>query len=1014
MIRFLCRNWSLGLLVIGLIAGATPPAVAAQPDINVNEFRLSNGMLFLVVERHATPQIACRLSIRAGSALESAGKTGIAHMLEHMLFKGTGNFGATDPVEMQQLQDKIEAAHSVIHREMAKREPDLALIEKKREEMTALRQASQTLYIPQVFSSQLSRNGAVGINAFTSQDQTQYIASLPSDMAEQWFSIISEQVFEPAWREFYVEREVVKREWAYRYVNNPEGAAWQDLWATAFTAHPYRNPVIGWKSDIERFRTQDAIAFHNRFYTPNNAVCVLVGDITVAEAKRLARIYFDRYPQGTPAPEIVTREPEQSGPRKRIRILKGARTPLVRIGYHGARMGTKDFYALDALTMVLSHGRSARYNRNLVEKGLAVNAWAYNPDNRFGNLVILGGSPHDPPNIERSDLSSEDKEKAYEKACAALEKQLELEIDKLRTEPVSETELAKIKKLNQKDFLQRLRSNENLAGTLATLEVQTGWRYLTTYLDHMAQITPEDILAVAEKYFQDRNKNTVYLIPGGPPSEPPVTYSEVRSFSASATRGHIAPADFSNHSNYATPENWRHPLSFQREPKVLIYPEATSVKVNGAQVFFLEDRELPLVEMRVYVKAGTVDIAEEKAGLEPLLEEMLLRGGTIDHAPETLLTLLDENAIEISASIGEEMSHLTLSVMREDLSQGMALLAEILSRPRFDIEVFDVVKSQQLTHLQRENEDAQTVAMRESLAWHFKGHPYGRNPIQRLITIPAITVEDMRSFLSTYFVPSNMVVAVSGDIGLERSLSSLKSFFDALPSTEAPKRRLAEPLPSDPVLTFIHKPGQVQTNVSLTLPGLRRTNPLFWKSNLLMQIFGGNDSLMYTRLRDDLGLVYSAGFYQSYRWEAGLLRGYAGCRADQTAEAIAETIAVMRGLHEEIPENEFKLKQLDALNSFVFNVDSPAQLTRVYSLYYLRQEPLNTLEKIQRAFMSATRSELQQLAVDLLRPEKLQLFVVGDKNHAARGVDGQRATLETSLQRLADDLGLTYRMITLQ
>lgn len=544
--------------------------------------------------------------------------------------------------------------------------------------------------------------------------------------------------------------------------------------------------------------------------------------------------------------------------------------------------------------------------------------------------------------------------------------------------------------------------------------MQTGWRYLTTYLDNMAQVTPEAIIRVANQYFRSSNKTTVYLIPGGPPTEPPAPYSEVRSFSASATKGHIPPEDYSNHSNYPTPANWRHPLSFERKPQILTYPEAESAQLKGAQIFFLEDRELPLIETTVYVKAGTVDLSEDKAGLGVLLEEILLRGGTERYDPESLLTLLDENAIEITASIGEEVSSLTLSVMRDDFAQGMALMAEILSQPRFDSQVFDVIKAQQLTQLQRENEDAQTVVMREALAWHFKGHPYGRNPMIGLKTIPALGVDDMRDFLSAFFVPANMVVAVSGDISLEKSLSGLQAFFKTLPETTAPARGLTIPEPTEPVLTFIHKPGQVQANVSLVLPGLRRTNPLFWKSNLLMQIFGGNDSLMYTRLRDDLGLVYSAGFYQSYRWKAGILRGYAGCRADQTANAIAATIKIMQGLHAEVPAKDFKLKRLDALNSFVFNVDSPAQLTRVYSHYYMRQEPLNTLEKIQQAFMTATRSGLKQLARDLLNPAKLQIFVVGDKDHGIKLADGRQTNLEASMRHLADDLGLSFLSLTLQ
>jgi predicted Zn-dependent peptidase len=493
----------------------------ADIKLDVKELQLKNGMLFLVVERPATPQVACRVTIRAGSALESAGKTGVAHMLEHMMFKGTKNFGTLDVAEDQSLQQQIEAAYQTILREQQKRNPDQNLIKDKRAEMDRLRAEVQKIYVPQAFSSQLGKNGAVRINAFTTKDETQYMASVPSDVLEQWFSIISEQLFEPSWREFYVEKDVVQREWAFRYINDPDGAAWLDLSATAYTAHPYRNPTIGWKSDMERYNTRDASEFHRKYYNPSNAVCVLVGDVTLAEVQRLAEIYFSRYPAGMRAGETVTEEPPQQGPRKRIRFLKGARTPLVRIGYHSARMGTQDFFALDAMTMVLSHGRGARMTQNIINRGFAVEAWAYNPDNRFGGMLILGGSPNEPEELKTEQLDEEQKQQVYLNACEKLKDLLVEQAEKFKTELVSDRELQRIKKLNQRDFLDQMRSNENLAGTLASLEVEIGWRYLTSYLQRIDAVTPEDIRAAAQKYIRPDNETVVYVIPGGEPEQPP-------------------------------------------------------------------------------------------------------------------------------------------------------------------------------------------------------------------------------------------------------------------------------------------------------------------------------------------------------------------------------------------------------------------------------------------------------------------------------------------------------------
>jgi predicted Zn-dependent peptidase len=1009
------RGLFIGLF---LLASAVNPLLAEDsPEtvkVDVQEFKLKNDMLFLVVERPATPQVACRIAIRAGSALEETGKTGIAHMLEHMMFKGTKNFGTIDIKRDLELQERIEAAYQVILEEKNKRYPNQDLIRAKVAEMDRLRQEVQKIYVPQALSSQLGRNGAVGVNAFTTTDLTQYKMALPSDMLEQWFSIISEQLFEPSLREFYVEKEVILRERASRQANNPGGIAWIDLMATAYRAHPYRNPIIGWKADIEKYSTRDAIEFHQKFYTPSNAVVVLVGDVTVEKAKKLAEIYFERYPAGKRAPEEVTTEPPSEGPRKSIHFLKGARTPLIWLGFHTTPMTTEDFYALDAMIMVLSSGRGARLTQNIVNKGLALRAWAGNPDTRYGGMVAMGGSPNEPKELKGDGLIETERRQAYLRASEDLEKLLLQEVEKLKTEPVSPRELARIKKLNQRGFLERMRSNEHLAGTLATLEVQVGWRYMKTYLDNLTAVTPEDIKRVAKKYIRRDQRTSVYVIPGGDSEEPPESYTEARSISGAAATKVFKPNNFANHSLYESPKGWKHPLSFERKPHKIEYPEAETDLVGTTKVFYLPDRELPFIDLSILIKAGAVDVDDNKTGLTRLLNGSLIRGGTDKYSPAELAMVLDENAIKLSVSVGEELSVIELSVMKEDWEKGMTIMEEVILRPRFDPGVFKVAKARGLTGLQRQGGNAQRVARREGIIWHFKGHPYGRDPLQGLKTIPTITRDDLYHFLRTYFVPSNMVVSVAGDIEKDQVMEDVGNFLKAFDERKVPERKLKKPVENPPVLAFIHKPGQVQSQISLTLRSIKRTHPDFWKMGLLMNIFGGSDSLLYTRLREDLGLVYGAWFFQSYKWEAGFLVGQIGCKGDKTVEAIRETTQIMSALRSEVPRGDLEQKRLDTLNSFIFNVDTPAALVEVYGRYYLRNEPLDTLEKIQEAYMSATKEELEALAKRLLDPSQLQIFVVGDKMTSVGKREGAVVTLEEDLKTLAKELGLPFREVPLR
>ena len=983
-------------------------------NIDVKEFQLDNGMLFLVVERPTAPQIASRLAIRAGSALEQAGKTGIAHLLEHMMFKGTKNFGSLDPQKDRQLQEAIEEAFQAVLAENRRRNPDKDKIRNKLTEMDDLRTEVQKIYVPQAFSSQLGKNGAVGINAFTSRDQTQYTASVPSDMLEQWFSIISEQIFEPSWREFYVEKKVVQREWEFRYVNNPAGAAWLDLNATAYTAHPYRNPTIGWKSDMALYNTRDAMDFHRRYYSPSNAVCVLVGDVKATAVRQLAERYFSRYPAGNRSPEHLPAEPPQAGPRSSVRYLNGARTPQVRIAFHGARMGTDDFYALDALTMILSHGRSARITQRIVKKGLAAEAWAYNPDNRYAGMVMLGGSPNEPDIVKNASKPTQEALRAaYLEACISLENLLLAELKKLQVEPVLEKELQRIKKLNEREFFDRMRSNENLAGLLATLEVQTGWRYVTDYLDRIAAVTPQDVQRVAKKYFTEKNRTIVKVIPGGGTSQPQ-PYIENRTVSGANAARLSKPVSLQNQSVYPTPQGWKHPLSFARKPAKIEYPQAEELQIGSTRIFFLPNEELPLIDLTLMVKAGSVDIDKSKTGLATVLSGSLVEGGTTSRSPQEMAETLDANAIHMSLSVGEEYATVTLSVLREDWQKGLSLLQEVLTRPAFDDDVVKVVKEQAITDLRREGEDAQSVAMREAKIWHFADHPYGRDPLLGLTTIANITAADLQAFLKKYFVPDNMVVAVSGDITTNDTLDGLRRLLESLPDTPAPERKLGEPVQTPPVIALINKPGQVQSQVIMAAPSVKRTHPDFWKMRLLMDLFGGSDSLMYTRLRDDLGLVYSAGFFQTYKWQAGLLLGYIGCQADRTPTAIAETVKIMRALQKEIPAFELEIKRMEALNSFVFNVDNPVDLVSTYSQYYLRNEPLNTLDIIQDAYLATSRKTVSSLARKHLSPDRLQIFVVADMSTPVRRTDARIRTLGEDLKKMAERLGLPLEEIALR
>ena len=999
------------LIVILLVIPST--AICYQKyDFNlpVQEFRLKNGMMFLVLERHTTPQVACRLVIRAGSALEDTGKTGLAHLIEHMMFKGTKNFGSIDFKRQLQLEGRLNDIFVKIKEERGRRNPDTKKIEQLKKEAQEFRNSIKKLYIPQVFSSQLAKNGAVNINAFTTKDQTQYFMSIPSDMLEQWFSIVSEQIFEPAWWDFFTEKEVVKREWAFRYVNSPISYSWLQLYSLAYMAHPYRNPTIGWKSDIDGLSPGDAKDFHRRYYCPENTVVVLVGDVNVDNVKRLAEIYFERYPPGKRTSESVTEEPPQKGERRAIRYLRGAKTPVLQMGFHGPKMGTDDFYAMDVLTMILDYGRSARLYQNIINKGLATNVWASNPDNRYGTLIMLGGIPEEPRGAGKT-TTKED----YINACKRLENLLLDEINSIKEKGVSEKELKRVKMLARMDFIESLKNNESIASRLATLEVQVGWRYILTYLKRLESVKREDVIRVAKRYLRRDNMSVVYVIPahGSDSQERPPIYVENRSGSPEFGRRMPIPSDMKNHSIYPTPAGWKHPLSFNRRPKKISYPLAKMKKIYGSTLFFLPDKELPIVDLTILIKAGSVDVPDDKEGIASIIDRCLIDGGTDRHSPQEIAVLLDEKAIRLSISVGDEMTAIRLSALKEEFKKGLGILEEILVSPGFDETVLNSSKEQIISALKRQAGNARSVMEREAMIWHFRGHPYGRDPLKAINTIPHITKGELIDFIKRYFVPQNMVLAVSGDIDYNKAVDLLEGFLSRITGKAPPERNIPDPPETPPVMAFINKPGQVQSQIRFVMNGVKRTDPDYWRLGFLIDILGGEDSLIYNRIREDLGIAYATWFYQTYKWKAGIIKGYIGCKPSMTAQAIKETIQIIRDLRNGIPSDKVKEKRLDILNSFVFNVDTPHELVKTYAGYYLRNEPLNTLDKIQDIYLKITPQELLGIAKKYINPKDVQIFIVGDGGIRVKHGDST-VTLIEDIKALSKEINIPFKEIPLR
>ena len=483
------------LLILFLIA---LHGIASAQDLSdrVIEHTFPNGLKLLMIERHTSPTIAPYILFRAGSVDESDDTRGIAHMLEHMLFKGTKTIGTTDYEKEKEVLAEIDRIGDALDMERAKgSRADAAKITELETALKAEQERAKEWILTGEYTEIYTQHGSTGFNAGTSVDYTIYTVELPSNKLELWALLESDRIKNAVLREFYVEREAVKEERRMRVDTRPGGKLYEQFIAAAFTAHPYGIPIIGWPSDIAMLNRRKAEEFFRTYYAPNNSIMVIVGSINPDETIALIEKYFGDIPSQPLPPEVTTDELPQEGER-RIEVEFDAE-PQLMIGYHKPTIPHFDDYVFDMISAILSDGRTSRFYKNIVEEGIAVSANAINgyPGGRYDNLFVVNATPRSP------------------NTAADVEEAIYAELEKLKTEPVAEKEFKRILKQVDASFIRGLSSNAGMARQLTFYEGLAGdWRYILGWRENMYKITPEDIMKVAKTYFTKSNRTVATLV----------------------------------------------------------------------------------------------------------------------------------------------------------------------------------------------------------------------------------------------------------------------------------------------------------------------------------------------------------------------------------------------------------------------------------------------------------------------------------------------------------------------
>jgi predicted Zn-dependent peptidase len=493
------------LLALGLALALLPIGLEAQDlatfEKTVTEHPLPNGMKFIIVERHEVPVVSFQIYADVGSVNEEAGISGMAHMFEHMAFKGTSDIGTKD-IEAEKLAlAKVDEAYAALQDEQRKGTgADPARLEELAQAFAGAKEEAAAYVESNEYTRIIEESGGVGLNAGTGFDSTAYYVSFPSNKLELWFSLESARFLDPVFREFYKERDVVIEERRVRVENQPIGKLMEEYLAVAYKAHPYGRNAVGWMSDLANMTREQAKRFFRKHYTPSNLTAAIVGDVDPEEAIRLAELYFGRIPKGPRPPTLWTEEPPQDGER---RLKVHARSqPALLMGYHKPSVRHPDDAVFDAVQDILSGGRTSRIYRSLVrDKKIAISAGGFPgfPGVKYPNQFLFFAFP-------TAGHTNEENEKA-----------MLTEIERLKTELVTDEELSRVTRRARADLIGGLDSNGGLADQLLAYEVLTGdWRNLFHAIDAIEKVTREDIQRVAKEYFNERNRTVGYLIPDVP------------------------------------------------------------------------------------------------------------------------------------------------------------------------------------------------------------------------------------------------------------------------------------------------------------------------------------------------------------------------------------------------------------------------------------------------------------------------------------------------------------------
>jgi len=931
--RMSIRLMTSALLGLTAFSSAAHSAWAAIPDIAFERYRLPNGLEVILHVEHRVPIVHTEVWYKVGSKDEVSGKTGFAHLFEHMMFQGTK-------------------------------------------------------HIPEdAFFQYLSKAGASARNGSTSTDRTNYFETLPASQLELGLWLESSRMGflldRPSFRDTMAnQRDVVKNERRQRVENVPLGAvARLEMEALYPPGHPYRHEVIGSMEDLDAASEADLRDFYNRYYAPGNAVLLLAGDIDVAITKGLIEKYFGPIAAGQPIQRVPAPAMPTSDAEKRVEMEAKINLPRGQMSWNTVPVFAPGDAELDLIANILGDGKSSRLYQRLVFDLKIAQSVSVNHGSR-----MLGGQFE----IAYSAMQGH--------TLAEIEKVVDEELDKLRSQPPTDDEIERARNQIRTDLLRSMEPLAGLATRVLYYDVFAGDpNYLRQDLTRYEQATPQSMASWAQRILA---KNSRVLVNVEPNPAAPIM-GRLR-YATAAPAAKAAPAHAgapgtppTGMASRITPDApFRSRLPAAGEKREFKIPPVKRLRLrNGLPVILAESHKLPLVSVNLVVKTGSSANPKDKAGLASLTANMLDEG-TKKRTAKEIANEISKLGATLSTYATWDASAIALSTMSENLDRALPVWADVLLDPIFADEDFKRVVDNLLSSL-AQRKDYPSVVANQVFARSLWGdsHPFGWPDTGTQTSVAAMDRADVKRFYDTHYAPNNAVLVVSGDITEKQIHSVIEPLLTGWkPRKIAPIKLAKGSAPEKTGVVLVDKAGAPQSSIRIGLPGIERKNADYYRALVANQILGGTFRRLTMNLRETKGWTYGIGSQFDARKQGGSWVTSGEFVAGHTADAVEEIVKEIEKLRgEDVTDKELGEVKDEIVGAFPARFATADQLASQMAGLAVYDLPPSELDTFTKKISAVSNAEVRKTAQKYFRPDNLLIVVVGD-----------RTSNESALRKIAE------------